>query len=305
MKSPFISVAAFVFFTASAFAAPLTPGAIIRDASYAPDMVVLPVGVAVLGSTPAETTREGRAPAYAAYEQPQREVRFEKPFAVGRHHMTKRQFAAFAKATKRVMTGCLVAQDGKWAPEPSPRNGYTKVGFRQGQDEPALCVNWDDANAYAAWLSQKTGARYRLLTEDEWEYAARGGAATARWWGDEVASICMRVNGGDKAYAAAMPEDKTANLACSDGFAFTNPVKHFAPNPFGLHDMFGNAWQWVADCFSPTPGAPAQETPCKARSIRGGSWHNSVSTLRAATRFSLPPTMRSSSLGFRVMRELP
>lgn len=280
------------------------PGDSFRDFRAAPIMVVLPAGRALLGSTEAETTREGRTPAFALWERPQRAVTFDHSFAVGRYHVTRREFAAFAQATNRPMAGCVIASGGKWSDGPVAANSYADVGQRQRDDEPALCVNWADANAYAAWLSARSGARYRLLTEAEWEYAARGGTATARWWGDDAASICTRANGGDRAYATAMPADKTANLACTDAFAFTSPVAHFPANPFGLHDMLGNAWQWVADCFTPVPGAVAPQGECQTRAIRGGSWHNSVSTLRSATRFSLPPTMRSSSLGFRVMREL-
>lgn len=281
------------------------PGDRFRDKPFAPMMVVLPTGTARLGSTEAETMREGRAPAFAAFEHPQHTVTFGRPFAVGRYHVTQREFAVFVNATKRPMAGCVVAIDGKWSDGRQPAYSFAKPGWAQRGDEPAVCVDWDDANAYASWLSQKTGARYRLLTEDEWEYAARGGTTTARWWGDDAALICKRVNGGDLRYSTVMPADKSANPACDDGFAHTNPVAHFAPNQFGLSDMLGNAWQWTADCFSAVPGIAPVTGDCKGRSIRGGSWHNSVSTLRAATRFSLPPNMRSSSLGFRVMRELP
>lgn len=280
-------------------------GESFRDRPETPRMRVIPAGSAMLGSTEAETTREARTPAFAAWEHPRREVTFTRPFAVGQYHVTRREFAVFAKATGRALDGCVIARDGKWSDGPVAGKNWSDLGFTQRADEPALCVSWDDANAYAEWISQQTGAHYRLLTEDEWEYAARAGTTTARWWGDDAASICARVNGGDQDYAAEMPGDKSANLGCSDGFAYTSPVGRFAPNPWGLHDMFGNAWQWTADCFAPVIGtAPVGET-CKTRSIRGGSWHNSVSTLRAATRFSLPPTMRSSSIGFRVMRVIP
>ncbi|MDH7973234.1 formylglycine-generating enzyme family protein [Sphingomonas sp. AR_OL41] len=281
------------------------PGATFREARDTPQLVVVPAGHVMLGSTEAETKREGRPAAVAAFERPQREVAFERPFAVGKFHVTRREFAAFVRATKRPMHGCVVVIDGKWSDGPQPGFDYRHVGHVQRDDEPALCVNWDDANAYVAWLSAKTGARYRLLSEAEWEYAARGGTTTARWWGDDVAALCTHANGGDRNYAATMPADKGANLGCSDGFARTSPVGHFPPNPFGLYDMLGNAWQWVADCFTPVPGAPAPPGPCAGRSIRGGSWHNGAASLRPAVRFSLPPTMRSSSLGFRVMRELP
>jgi len=203
------------------------------------------------------------------------------------------------------MGGCVVAIAGKWSDGPQSAFSYVNPGFAQAPGDPVLCVNWKDANAYTTWLSALTHARYRLLTEDEWEYAARGGTTTARWWGDGASDICTRANGGDRRFAAFMPSDTSANLGCDDGYVFTNPPDRFAANPFGLSDMLGNSWQWTADCFTAVPGTLAAPGPCKARSIRGGSWHNSVSTLRAAARFSLPPTMRSSSLGFRVMRTLP
>ncbi|HEU0043432.1 formylglycine-generating enzyme family protein [Sphingomonas sp.] len=280
------------------------PGHSFRDRPETPVMVVVPAGRVLMGSDEAETTREGRPPAAAATERPRREVRFERPFAVARAHVTMAEFEAFASATRRPMAGCLVAVAGKWGDGPLPAHSYRNPGFRQRRDEPAVCIDWSDASAYAAWLSARTGFRYRLLTEAEWEYAARAGATTARWWGDTPAAMCTHANGGDRAYAAVMPGDKTANLSCSDGFAYTSRWRAFPPNPFGLHDMLGNAWQWVADCFTPVPGALKSAGACKARSIRGGSWHNGPPVLRAATRFSLPPTMRSSSLGFRVMREV-
>lgn len=267
-------------------------------------MVVIPPGEVLLGSSEAETTREGRAPALAAFERPRRKVRFARPFAIGRAHVTQAEFARFVRATRRSMTGCVVATDGRWSDGPLAAHDYRRPGWKQPANEPAVCVNWGDAVAYAAWLSARTGQRYRLPTEEEWEYAARGGTESARWWGDSGA-ICAHANGGDRTYAAIMPSDTTANLGCSDGFARTSPPRSFPANPFGLHDMLGNAWQWTADCFTPVPGGPQPDPPCAARSIRGGSWHNGPATLRSATRFSLPPSMRSSSLGFRLVRELP
>ena len=274
-----------------------------RDGMAYPVMEPIPAGEATLGSNEAETTREGRTPAFAAYEHPQRKVRFVRPFAMGMTHVTRREFATFVGATKRNVDGCVVTVDGKWSEGPLAGYSFVHPGFFQRDDEPAVCISWDDASAYTAWLSQRTGKHYRLPSEDEWEYAVRGGNSTARWWGDDASDICKRVNGGDQSFAKMMPSDKSANTSCSDGYTYTNPVMRFPANPFGLRDTYGNAWQWAADCFVAVAGT-AQPSPCKARTIRGGSWHNSVSTLRSATRFSLPPAMRSSSLGFRIMREM-
>ena len=268
-----------------------------------PQMVTILAGEALLGSSEAETTREARTPTFAAFEHPQHQAKFIRPFAIGKYHVTRREFDAFVSATHRNVDGCVIAIAGQWSAAPLTGHDYARPGFTQTPNEPAVCVSWEDAAAYAAWLSLKTGHKYRLPSEDEWEYAARGGTSTARWWGDSAQDICLRANGGDKGYAAVFQADKSANLACSDGYTYTSPVGHYPANPFGLHDMYGNAWQWTADCFAVHAGATVPE-PCTARSIRGGSWHNSVSTLRSATRFSLPPNMRSSSLGFRVLREL-
>lgn len=290
-------------FAAAAIAS--MPGTSFRDTRDGPVMVVVPAGKFLMGSDEAETRREGRPEASAATERPRRTVDFSRPFAIGKYHVTRREFAAFAKATRRPAGGCVVAIAGKWSDGPQPGYDFRHTGFSQRDDEPALCVDWADANAYAAWLSARTGHRYRLPTEAEWEYAARGGTTTARWWGDGRAGLCTHANGGDRAYSAVMPDDKTANADCSDGFAYTSPVRRFPANAFGMHDMLGNAWQWIADCFTTVPGSPASDGECKARSIRGGSWHNGPAVLRSATRFNLPPTMRSSSLGFRVLREIP
>jgi formylglycine-generating enzyme len=276
------------------------PGRIFRDRPDLPQMVVIPAGEGLIGSTPAETSREGRAPEQAAAEHPQRTIRIERPFAVGRFHVTQAEFAAFARATKRDMAGCVVLLAGKWSEGADRRYSFGNPGWKQARSEPAVCVSWDDAAAYTDWLSRRTGARYRLLSEEEWEYAARAGTVTARWWGDGREVLCRNANGGDRAYARVMPGDTTANLGCSDDFPYTSRSGRFPANGFGLHDMLGNAWQWTRDCFT----ARADGT-CAARSIRGGSWHNGPAVLRSATRFALPPGLRSSSLGFRVMRELP
>ncbi|HEX8419001.1 MAG TPA: SUMF1/EgtB/PvdO family nonheme iron enzyme [Sphingomonas sp.] len=274
-----------------------------RDRPAAPEMVVIPAGRGVEGSTEAETMREGRAPALAAFERPRRAVSIAQPFAMATHHVTNREFGAFVKATRRDMAGCVVLAAGKWSSAPDRAHGFADPGWATRDDQPVVCVNWDDADAYAAWLSARTGKRYRLPTEREYEYAARAGTTTARWWGDGADDLCSRANGGDRSYAAILPSDAGANLACDDGYATVNPVGRYPANRWGLHDMYGNAWQWTADCFAATRDTPAPD-PCPARAIRGGSWHSSAATLRSATRFSLPPATRASSLGFRVVREI-
>ena len=193
----------------------------------------------------------------AAYERPQTDVVFRAPLAVGKFHVTVGEFDRFIKATKRnVFDGCNVDERGKWSIHAN--RSYLDPLFAQDEHHPAVCVTWDDAASYAEWLSGETGHRYRLLSEAEWEYAARGGTGTARWWGDEQSDMCRYANGADRSFDRAHPGDPQANLACDDGYAGTNPGAAFPPNPFGLHDMLGNAWQWTGECFreryNPHPG---------------------------------------------------
>jgi formylglycine-generating enzyme len=290
----------------SAQAEPVFPAAVgqmFRDAPWAPEMVVLPAGRFLMGSSEAETTREKRAPGAAAYERPQRAVSIERPFAIGRSHVSVAHFDRFVKATRRTALGdCMINAAGKW--ERQPQRSYRDPAFRQNGRHPVVCVTWADARDYADWLSRETGHRYRLITEAEWEYAARAGTVTARWWGDSPEGLCRHANGADRSFDRAYPGDREANLSCDDGWAATSPAGRYRANPFRLNDMLGNAWQWTAECFRESLAAPSPDDPrCERRAIRGGSWHNYPNVLRAANRFWLPADMRSSSLGFRVARD--
>jgi formylglycine-generating enzyme required for sulfatase activity len=224
---------------------------------------------------------------------------------VGRYLVTVAQFDRFVKATGRnVFGGCTVDMAGTWGL--GATRSYLDPAFPQTEEHPAVCVTWDDAKAFADWLSAQTGHRYRLLHEREFEYASRGGTTTARWWGDGQEDLCRHANGADQSFDRANPGDPKANLTCDDGYAGTSPVGRFPANPFGLHDMVGNAWEWTADCFRDNYDPATPQPPddgCKRRAIRGGSWHNYPNVLRAANRFWLSPDNRSSSIGFRLARE--
>ena len=286
---------------------PVRVGQAFRDRPFAPELVVIPAGSFVMGSTEAETTREGRRPETAEWERPQHAVNVDAALGVGKYLVTRREFAAFVAATHRPMTrGCTVL-DGTWQQEDA--HGFADPAFAQTDLDPATCVAVEDAEAYAGWLSTATGHRYRLPREAEWEYAARAGTSTSRWWGDARDTLCAHANGADRRYAASYAADPHANTGCDDGFVHTNPGDAFPANPFGLHDMLGNVWEWTADCFVPNyRDAPSKASAeitagdCSRRMIRGGSWHNSPDSLRSAARFWLPPGMHSSSLGFRIVR---
>lgn len=268
-------------------------------------MIVVPAGDFLMGSSEAETQREARAPAQAASERPQHREALPRPPAIGRYLITVAQFDRFVRATGRDMAkGCTVDDGGIWLFE--PRRSYRDPAFPQTRAHPAVCVTWDDAKAYAAWLSTATGHAYRLLHETEFEYAARGGTTTARWWGDSPDGLCRYANGADRSFYRAFPGDPKVNRACDDGYAGTSPVGHYRPNPFGLYDMLGDAWEWTADCFREDYTLAAEPPPdgeCSRRAIRGGSWHNYPNVLRAANRFWLSPDNRSSSIGFRLARD--
>jgi formylglycine-generating enzyme required for sulfatase activity len=159
---------------------------------------------------------------------------------------------------------------------------------------PVINVSWDDAQAYAAWLSRMTGKTYRLLTEAEWEYAARADTQTAYFWGDYVGKDNANCSGCGSQW---------------DGRQ-TSPVDSFKPNAFGLHDMAGNVFQWVQDCYhdnyngAPTDGSAWTGGDCSRRVVRGGSWYGNPQDLRAASRAWDSTVSRLYVLGFRVGRTL-
>jgi formylglycine-generating enzyme required for sulfatase activity len=279
---------------------PVGIGRSFRDGD-GPEMVVIPPGSFVMGSPASEAGRQDR-------EGPQRTVQVREALAVGKFHVTVGEYRRFVEATGRSSSGCWVwnVAERKWVEDPS-RN-WRSPGFAQTDRHPVVCVSWEDAQAYVRWLSQRTGRGYRLLTEAEWEYAARAGTTTSRWWGDGEGGQCGAANGADRRAKQENPTWTTAD--CDDGFAYTAPVGSFAANRFGLHDMAGNAWQWVEDCWkenyqgSPTDSLVALVSggDCSRRVLRGGSWFNTPSILRSAFRNWDSPGDRYYYVGFRVAR---
>ncbi len=172
-------------------------------------------------------------------------------------------------------------------------------------------MNWNDAKAYVAWLAKKTSKNYRLLSEAEWEYAARAGTTTRYFFGDEEKEFCRYGNGFDHtAKSKVTGLEYQSSVPCSDGYPYTSPVGNFLPNGFGLYDMLGNATQWVEDCFpssyreAPLDGSAWKTGQCIRREQRGGSWANEPRVLRAAARFGGRPEDRDFYTGFRVARTL-
>jgi formylglycine-generating enzyme required for sulfatase activity len=247
-------------------------------------------------------------------ESPQHVVTIERAFAVGRLHVTVDQFATFVTETGHdAGSKCWTFEDGK--AEVRSDRSWRDPGFTQDGSHPVLCVSWDDAKAYVDWLAQRTGKPYRLLTEAEFEYAVRGrtvpGTYPRFWFGNDERDLCRYGNGADQRTRDAIAGAKGLTVApCNDDFAYTSPSGHFEANDFGLHDTFGNAVQWTADCYhdsykgAPPDGSAWTTGDCRRRVLRGGSWLNDPRDLRAANRLWFPTAFRSYHIGFRVGRTL-
>jgi formylglycine-generating enzyme required for sulfatase activity len=224
--------------------------------------------------------------------------------------VTVGEFRAFVAATGRDRGGtCWYYKDesDEWI----ERKGkyFDDPGFTQTDQSPAVCLNFADGQAYAEWLTQKTGVRYRLPSEAEWEYAARAGSKAARFWGNALDLQCTFANGADESYHNTFPQDPGYDHFCDDGYVKTAPVASFKPNRFGLYDMLGNSWQMTEDCSrddysnAPTDGAPVLGT-CEKQVIRGGSWARGPQFLRSAARGRIAPDIRSISNSIRLVREM-
>ncbi len=251
-----------------AVAADLPARAVFRDGDECPEMVVIPAGEFLMGSPEGE-------PGRSAHEGPRRKVTIARPFAVGKYPITFDEWDA-----------CVKAGGTKCKPE--------DAGWGRGR-RPVISVSWDDAQAYVAWLSEKTGKPYRLLSEGEWEYAARAGTTTRYPWGDEPGN--NRANFRDSGNAWSGQQ--------------TSPVGSFDPNAFGLFDMIGNVWEWVRDCWNesyqgaPEDGGAWESGTCDRRVVRGGSWYIiEPGYARVANRRGLLPSKRLKDVGFRVAKTL-
>ena len=267
--------------TASVRLGALKPGDTFRDCTECPDMVVVPAGRFTMGSPPDEPDRQKD-------EGPAQSVTFARPFAVAKYEVRFDEWAACVQDQ-----GCRAPQD----------EGYGR-GAR-----PVINVSWDDAKRYVAWLTKKSGKPYRLLTEAEWEYAARAGSKDAHFWDATSGSACAFAN-------VLNPTVKEkykfawASFDCEDGYVATAPSGSFKPNAFGLYDMLGNVWEWVEDCYhesyegAPTDGAAWTTGECSSRVVRGGGWNYEPQNVRSANRGRVTPGFRYNYLGFRVARTL-
>jgi formylglycine-generating enzyme required for sulfatase activity len=285
---------------AAASPEPTGPNAFRDCPDVCPVMVRIPGGRFQMGS---------QSPYAQADENPVHAVTVPA-FAAGADEVTQAEFAAFVAATAfKAPAGCLTdhAPGNLWRFYPDAT--WREPGLPTGDRLPVVCVNWADANAYAAWLSTKAGHRYRLLSEAEWEYAARAGTTTEFWWGDSPDAVCAYANGVDVSAKAKYPRWQA--MDCDDGQVVAAPAGSFKPNAFGLYDMSGNVMEWTADCYAwdyeaqPRDGGPYEVKGCFRRVLRGGSWGTGIWDLRSAARFHIiAPTLRGGDVGFRVARDL-
>ena len=288
----------------------LAPGTVFRDCALCPELVVVPAGEFMMGSNPQDDGSR-------VEERPQHRVTVGS-FALGRYEVTRGEYAAFVEATSHATDGgcftMLVEPNtrgpGSWRWVRDDQASWLVPGFLQAASHPAVCVSWLDAQAYVEWLSAEGGKTYRLPSEAEWEYSARAGTVTTRYWGDGSFTQCGNANGGDNTLEQRLGGNW--NFAeCTDGVEETAPAGSFAPNAFGLYDMAGNVWEWVQDCWHESyDGAPRDGSDwtnggdCGWRGLRGGAWNSSPANLRSALRNSDAAEYRSDLAGFRVLRTL-
>jgi len=290
-------------------AAASAPAGVFRDCPDCPEMVAIPAGAFTMGTTEAQKAQQQAAELWNeelfADELPARDVTVPT-FALARTEVTIAQFQAFIDATGYRPSGvCWALQEGEFGFR--EQINWRHPGYEQRPDHPVVCVTWWDAQAYARWLSLRTGETYGLPTEAEWEYAARAGTQTHYFWGDDPNAGCPFMNGADLTAGRTFPN--VSVVGCDDGAHYTAPVASHRPNPFGLSDMTGNVFEWVQDCYSAYDPARADSAAvatgdCSLRVVRGGAWYDSPLNLRSADRDWFYPTLRGSSLGFRLARDL-
>jgi formylglycine-generating enzyme required for sulfatase activity len=315
----FIIMYAFITIPASS-QTKLKPGETIKDCPDCPEMVVIPAGSYMMGCSANDS-------GCYTEEKPSHLVAIQQ-FAAGKFDITRGQWAVFVAATNRTTTGgCAwsnLPADTSLKPwDLNPAASWKHLGFPQHDDHPAVCITWKDVQDYLTWISKKTGAHYRLLTEAEWEYAARAGTMTGFPWGS-LATHEKANYGKDSCCGGA--------VSGRDRWMYTSPVGAFPPNAFGLYDMHGNVLQYVQDCFTlydsqtPADGSAFKtdkiikmtddlsafdgKSSCSFHATRGGDYGDPGTMVRSFARNWTPggggtlENYSSSGLGFRIARSL-
>jgi formylglycine-generating enzyme required for sulfatase activity len=283
-------------------------GDTIQDCADCPALVLLPSGSLLMGSNESEKARRSN-------EGPQHEVQIAYRLAVGKYELTRAEFARFVSASgyrteAEQGAGCHVFDGKKWGV--SSGHDWRNPGYAQTDEHPVTCVSWNDGQAYLTWLNQQLpGKGYRLLSEAEWEYAARAGQRGRYAWGDddELTAMCTYANGMDATGKAQIKGMDWPAANCSDGSAFTVAGQALPPNAFGLYNMSGNVWEWTQDVHhdsyanAPIDGSAWTEGGDQAmRVTRGGAWFSYPQGLRSAYRSRSATGFSGGGVGFRIAR---
>ncbi len=280
-----------------------------------PEMVPIRPGTFMMGASLEEEERFGASATVRGRSMPVHRVTIAKPFAMGKYPVTVGQFRAFVEESGYNAPDSCVTQyynDGHYIYEQARGYSWRSPGYPQNDRHPVVCVSAEDAEAYAAWLSKKTGHNYSLPNEAQYEYSMRAGTTTSFFWGNERdARACEYSNQPDLDQARALnnaPSGPAYRFQCHDGYAYTSPVGAYKPNPWGLYDMFGNIWEWTADCWNdnhegaPGDGSTRMTGDCDARPSRGGSFGNAAFSTYAGVRAPRHASYVGHSWGFRVVR---
>jgi formylglycine-generating enzyme required for sulfatase activity len=284
----------------------LQPRSAFKECEGCPEMIVVPPGDFLMGARKGEET-------FA--DTPQHPVRISAAFAVSKTEVTVEQYAAFVRDTGHELAApCRSTVDllNGFA-DRDRKLSWRDPGFSQQRSSPVTCVSWHDAKAYVNWLAKRSGKPYRLLSEAEWEFAARAGAEARYPFGDRVSDICLHANGGDQTFQRATSIQ--SDIACNDGHAYLAPGGIFPANGFGLHDMQGNVSEWVEDCSvmwktgrgyggAPADGSPWMIGDCSSHVARGGDWCSGSKELQSSARGEGAVSFRANSTGIRVARTL-
>jgi len=272
--------------------------------NIAGEMVKIPGGSFLMG------TLEGRKD-----EKPQHIVSVPS-FEIGKYEVTVGQFKKFVEATgyltdaetgAGIHKGCFGDGGGVDFGQQEGLN-WRNPSYTQSDNHPVVCVSLNDAQAYIDWLNKETGSNYSLPSEAKWEYAARSGSTTDYHFGNSKSELCQYANVYDEV-GKTVNSYGWRNAPCDDGEAKSSKVGQYKASPFGLHDMHGNVWEWVEDCWksgyhdAPSNGTVYKNKECENRVTRGGSWYNIPLGVRSANRYWYLPTYRSFNLGFRLFRD--
>ena len=291
------------------------PGQVFTDRyvdlpGQSPAMVVIPTGSFLMGAADDDSSHN-------ASEQPQHKVGIEQGFAMARSAITVGQFREFVResgyvpdSVKQGGASVYDERSGAMRDDSSATWQDDYAGRKAADNLPVVNISWGDGKAYADWLSQRTGRKYRLPSEAEFAYALRGGTTTRYWWGDGTPDRKVENLTGSRDRSPSGRRWNHAFNGYGDGYWGPAPVMSFAPNPFGLYDMGGNVSEWVADCWhdnfirAPVDGSAWLNPGCSLRVLRGGSWGSSPDQARSAWRQGADAGVRSGRVGFRVVREL-